>query len=279
MLTIQTIGSLDLPELEPYRTMRRTAEHERRGVFVAEGDKVVRRLLDTPLTVLSVLVTPEWLENLRPALAARKETVHAYVGEKKLLEGMVGFELYHGLLALAQIPAPRSLDEILAVTGSPRLFVALDGLASSENLGVMVRNCAAFQVQALLIGETCGSPWLRRAVRNSMGAVFLVPVVSARPLAEHLRTLESKGIRCIAAHPHAEEGQLLPATGFTRDCCIVLGSEGHGISPEVLAACSIHTAIPMPAHVDSLNVSSAAAVFLYEVSRQRAARPFDLSSP
>jgi tRNA G18 (ribose-2'-O)-methylase SpoU len=87
-------------------------------------------------------------------------------------------------------------------------------------------------------------------------------------LAGALRALREQGIRGIAAHPHAE-GQTLPQADFTTDCCAVFGSEGYGISPAVLAECAQAAAIPMPPTVDSLNVGSAAAVFLYEANRQR----------
>ena len=268
MLTVQPIESLNLPELAPYRTMRRAAEHERKGIFVAEGEKIVQRLLNTTLKIISVLLTQEWLEILRASLERRPEEIRAYVAQKKLLETMVGFQLYHGLLAVAEIPKPAALEQILGGSSRPHLLVALDGLASSENLGVVVRNCAAFRVQALLVGETCGSPWLRRAVRNSMGGIFQVPIVKTESLAEELCRLAAQGFATIAAHPHAS-AKPLPHADFTGHCCIVFGSEGHGISPAVLRTCTEPVAVPMPAQVDSLNVGSAAAVFLYEARRQR----------
>ena len=268
MLRVQQIDSLDLPELEPYRTMRRSQEHERRGFVVVEGEKVVRRLLATPLTVISLLITEEWLGVLRPQLEARPECVHAYVGKKDLLENMVGFQLYHGVLALTQIPKSPSLDEALACSEQPHLLVAADGIASAENMGVLVRNAAAFSVSALIVGETCASPWLRRAVRNSMGGIFHLPVINAVDLAECLRDLARRGTATIAAHP-AAHAQKLSQSNLARDCCLVFGSEGHGLSQPVLDACGEHVAVPMPKHVDSLNVSNAAAVFLYEAARQR----------
>jgi TrmH family RNA methyltransferase len=131
-----------------------------------------------------------------------------------------------------------------------------------------MRNCLAFGVQALIAGETCSSLYLRRTVRNSMGAAFQLPMLESDNLLETLRELRANGIRCIAAHPHANQRSLSQAE-FTGDCCIVVGSEGHGISPEILAACAEAVAIPMANAVDSLNVSAATAVFLYEVNRQR----------
>lgn len=268
MLHVQTINAFDLPELQPYRTMRRQEEHREQGIFVAEGEKVVRRLLESKLSVLSVLLPEKWLADLEPFLQTRSEEIHVFVAEKKLLENLTGFSMYQGLLAVGRIPAPESLDEIVARSPKPRLLVAVDGLSSAENLGALVRNCAAFNAQALIVGETSCSPFLRRAVRNSMGAIFHLPVAQVGDLAEALRHLAKCGIRCIAAHPHAE-GRTLVQAEFTADCCIVIGSEGQGISPAVLASCNEAVAIPMPVTVDSLNVGSAAAVFLYEASRQR----------
>src|SRR5438105_9340289 len=144
MLKVHPIDSLNRPELAPYRAMRRAAEHERDGIFVAEGEKVVRRLLKTNLKVISVLLTQEWLDILQTSLERRPEEVQAFVAEKKLLESLVGFQLYHGLLTVAEIPQPAALENILRGSEKPHLIIALDGLTNSENLGVVVRNCAAF---------------------------------------------------------------------------------------------------------------------------------------
>jgi tRNA G18 (ribose-2'-O)-methylase SpoU len=160
------------------------------------------------------------------------------------------------------------MADALARSTAPRLFVAVDALANAENLGVLVRNCVAFGVQALLVGETSSSPFLRRAVRNSMGTIFQLPVVEPPILTHALKDLCRRGVRCIAAHPHAA-GRTLAQSIFSGDCCIVFGSEADGISASVLEVCDEAVAVPMPPTVDSLNVGSAAAVFLYEVNRQR----------
>jgi tRNA G18 (ribose-2'-O)-methylase SpoU len=265
---LQQIESLDLPELEPYRTMRRQHEHRQQGIFVAEGEKVVRRLLESKFTVVSVLLPEKWQRELDGLIQARPEEVQVFVAEKALLETLTGFSMYQGLLAVGKVPPLPTLEEIITRSPQPRLLAAADGLTNAENLGALVRNCAAFDTQALIVGETCTSPFLRRAVRGSMGAVFEMPVVETTGLTQALHDLRGHGIRCIAAHPHAN-GRTLSQADFTGDCCIVFGSEGYGISPDVLAACDDAAAIPMPERVDSLNVGSAAAVFLYEANRQR----------
>jgi tRNA G18 (ribose-2'-O)-methylase SpoU len=120
----------------------------------------------------------------------------------------------------------------------------------------------------LLVGPTGCSPFLRRAVRNSMGAILQLPTLEKVNLPEAFARLRAQGIRCIAAHPHADDRRL-PAVDLTGDCCLVFGSEGQGIATEVLAACDEAVAVPMSAQVDSLNVGAAGAVFLYEAYRQR----------
>ena len=270
MFDVRRIDSLDLPELSPYRTLKRSGEHEAQGIFVAEGDKVVRRLLESRFEVVSVLLPAARLAEFEPLLHARPETnipVHV-VARKEILERLVGFDLFQGVLAVGKIPSPPALMDLIAACQPPRLFVAVDGLTNAENIGVLVRNCVAFDVQALLVGETCASPYLRRAVRNSMGTIFQLPAITSTDLVQSLCELRSRSIRCIAAHPHTER-KFLSAANFRDDCCLVFGSEGNGISPPVLAACSEAVAIVMPPTVDSLNVGSAAAVFLYEASRQR----------
>jgi tRNA G18 (ribose-2'-O)-methylase SpoU len=284
-LHIQKVSSLDLPELAPYRTMRRPLEHEREGIFVAEGEKVVRRLLESRCEVVSVLLPEKHLESFQPLLAARPENLNVYLAGKQLLEQLIGFSMYQGVLAVGKIPPPASLDDLLAKPPRPRLLVAVDGLTSAENLGALVRNCVAFGVQALIVGETSSSPFLRRAVRNSMGTILQLPVIelaklglrhqfTVKPhatkstLVDCLKELRARGVRCLAAHPHTNQKFLWQAD-FSGDCCLVFGSEGDGISASGLAACDEAVAIPMPPAVDSLNVGAAAAVFLYEVNRQR----------
>jgi len=293
MLRLERISALDRPELAPYRSLKRSGEHEALGIFIVEGDKVLHRMLESDFIVLSVLLQEERLAEFEPILRARPEKeITVYVCERAVMTELVGFEIYQGVLAIGKIPHPVTLASLLARSPSPRLFVAADGLSNAENIGVLMRNCLAFGVQALVTGETCSSPFLRRAVRNSMGAVFKLPVMELggaklptspnvagnsgsrgrsphQPaLAETLREMRALGIRCIAAHPHTDK-KVLSQADFTGDCCVVFGSEGHGISEAVLAACDEAVAIPMSNEVDSLNVSAAAAVFLYEVNRQR----------
>jgi tRNA G18 (ribose-2'-O)-methylase SpoU len=263
----------------------------------------VRRLLESDFGVVSVLLPEKRLAEFEPLIRARTEDVPVYVMEIAELSKLTGFPFFQGVLAVGKIPEAHTLESILARSVPPRLFVAIDGLTNAENVGLIVRNCAAFGAQALLVDDSSASPFLRRSVRNSMGTIFKLPIVECgslecgdlsslssaatrrdavdkstaeKAMTSHrtpnlvrgLKFLRARNVRIIAAHPHVQARAIHEAK-FTEDCCIVFGSEGRGISASVLAACDECVVIPMSNEVDSLNVGSAAAALLYEAARQR----------
>jgi tRNA G18 (ribose-2'-O)-methylase SpoU len=265
---IERVTGFQRAELAPYATLRQHDEHKRAGIFVAEGDKVVKRLLESNFGVVSVVLPEKRLSEFEPLIRRRPEDVAVYVMEVAELEKLVGFPFFQGVLAVGKIPETHLLDPVLARMPTPRLLVAVEGLSNAENIGLIVRNCVAFGAQALIVGETSSSPYLRRAVRNSMGTIFKLPIIEAKDLVETLTQLRARGIRTIAAHPHTNR-RTIHDVDFRKDCCLVLGSEGAGISAGALEACDEAVAIPMHGEVDSLNVGSAAAIFLYEAAKQR----------
>lgn len=285
---VEKIYSFGAPELQPYATLRRPLEHRQQNIFVAESERVVQRLLKSKFTVVSLVMPEKHLENFRAQLEARPEPIAVYLAEKKLLETLTGYSVFQGVFAVGKIPKLSSLDEIYQQSPQPRFFVAIDELSNAENVGAITRTCAAFGVHALIVGETSSSPYLRRAVRNSMGTIFDLPIfeietirngnpdlrrddpIRKMNLAQVIRDLRQRGMHVVAAHPHTDK-KVLSQANFTGDCCVVFGNEGDGISKAVLEACDEAVAIPMPPNVDSLNVGAAAAVFLYEAVRQRSA--------
>ena len=269
ILHIQTVQSLDAPELALYLTLKRVEEHERAGVLVAANIKVVKRLLASRYPVVSALLTPAWLTKLEPQLRVRTEMeLPIYVAEQKVLETITGYKLHQGALAVARIPPQPDFTTLLNQSSRPLLLAAVEGIASAENLGAVVRSCAAFGAHFLVVGETCGSPFQRRAVAGSMGTIFEQPVVRVDNLMETLAALRKRGVSCLAAHPRPG-AKKLSAMDLRGDCCLVFGAEGPGLTPPLLAACDEAVEIPMPSHMNSLNVAVATGIFLYEATRQR----------
>lgn len=267
MVEVRTIDNFDDPALVPFRTMRNQLGHLGDGVFVAEGEKVVRRLLDSRLEVLSVLVPSQWRRAFEPILEARSETIRLYVGEKDVLTRLTGFSMFQGVLGLARVPRSVGLNELIGRARTP-LLAAIDGLTSAENVGTLIRNLVAFGGHGLVVGETAAHPFLRRSVRSSMGVIFKTLHHESRNLTSSLGLLRELGVRCLAADTgiHA---QSIWDSDLSGPLCIVFGAEGDGVRAEVRKACDGSIEIPMSQGVDSINVANAGAVVFAETLRQR----------
>lgn len=266
---IKEISSLDAPEISMYRTLKQPQKHRDQGFFVVEGDKVVNRFLQSDLHVVSVLAVSDLLDFYYPIIEKRPEKINIYTTSASLLKTIVGFRYHQGIMAIGIIPPPSSLEQTLAASTEPVTFVALNRLESAENTGVIVRNCVANGVQALIVGERSTDPFLRRAVRNSMGTLFNLPIIYSENLTTTLMQLRClHNFQIIAAHPRAKSQNLF-SVDLCKNNCIVLGNEANGIDTDILNQCDIEVRIPMVSNVDSLNVACASAVILYEVTRQR----------
>lgn len=267
-LRVHQVSSLDMPEIAAYRTLRRPHDHRARRIFVAEGATVVERLLSSPLRLLSLLLTPEWLARLEQRLEQTRRGTDVYVAGRQLMQQIVGFHLHQGIMAVAEIPP----DPPLSSLPPGHLLVALDDLQHAENVGTLVRNCAAFGADGLIAAGTGCSPYLRRAVRNSMGAVFTLPVVHSDNLAGTLDLLRTeRGTRIVCADPWGD--QTIDNVDFGGNICLVAGNEGAGVSASILELSGARVRIPMDRGTDSLNVATAIAVLLYEARRRRSGSP------
>lgn len=267
MVEVRGIVDFGDPDLGPFRTMRNQFGHLGGGVFVAEGEKIVRRLLDSDLEVLSVLVPSRWRPVFEPLLEARPERIQLFVGEKDVLTRLTGFSMFQGVLGLARVPRPVGLDSLWGGEMSP-LLAALDGLTNAENVGTLIRNLAAFGGRGLVVGETSSHPYLRRSVRSSMGSIFRTIYHESQDLVSTLKSLRNLGVRCLAA----ETGFGAPAIwdeDLKGPLCVVFGAEGDGVRPCVRDACDGTVEVPMYPGVDSINVANAAAVVFAETLRQR----------
>lgn len=262
--SLRTIPSLDLPDLEPFRTLRRPLDHLQQGIFVAEGEKVVVRLLRSDIVVQRVLLSEDWFAVHRPLLESNPNDIDVLLGSKKLLESIVGHDLHQSIMGMGLVPAPVRPTQLSLDPDRSSLTVLVDGITNAENMGVIVRNCVCFGVSALLVLPSSCDPYLRRSVRNSMGNIFRLPIVYLQDPAVEIRMLKERGLRFLAAHP--QPGSIDVRSSAVRGHrCLVLGAEGHGVSPDILDICDEHVVIPMREGADSLNVASASAVLLWEL--------------
>ena len=255
------------PRLDDYRDLtaadRRPDRPGGRGLVIAEGVVVVRRMIDSPYPVRSLLGVPRRLAELADDLAALD--VPAYATDAATMATVVGFHLNRGVLAVADRPAP---PDALALAADARLLVVAEAVNDHENLGSLFRNAAALGVDAVLLGPRCADPLYRRSVRVSMGHVLRVPFAplpGAWPGA--LAALRAAGLTVAALTPTPDAVPLAAAGLAGVRTALLVGAEGPGLTPEALAAADVRVRIPMAPGVDSLNVATAAAVAFHEVTR------------
>ncbi|MFC4002157.1 TrmH family RNA methyltransferase [Prauserella oleivorans] len=233
-----------------------------RGLVIAEGTVVVRRLLCSPYRVRALLGVERRIAELTDELAGL--AVPAYVTSAEVMAKVVGFHLNRGVLATAdRVPRP-PLERIVA---GARVLAVLEGVGDHENLGALFRNAAALGVDGVLLGPGCADPLYRRSVRVSMGHVLRVPFTALDKWPQSLDVLRDHGFRVAALTPRAGSVPLRELTATADEqVALLLGSEGHGLSEEAIAAADVAVRIPMAEGVDSLNVATAGAVAFYELT-------------
>jgi tRNA G18 (ribose-2'-O)-methylase SpoU len=269
------------PRLADYRDLRDVqlrknleAEH---GLFLAEGEKVVRRAILAGYPARSFLMAPRWLDGLADVLEASEAP--CYVVSEELAEQVTGFHVHRGALAsLHRRPLP-GVEEVLAGArrgnhaGSsglpespptrPRVAV-LENLVDHANVGSAFRNAAALGVDAVLVTPACADPLYRRAIKTSMGNVFHVPWTRTQRMTDTLDALRAHGYTTVALT--LSEDSITLDELVERDLpalAMVFGTEGAGVDPRTAGQVDVRVRIPMEAGVDSLNVAAATAVAFY----------------
>jgi len=250
------------PRVDDFRDLnssdRRPDLPEGKGLVIAEGVLVVRRLLGSRFPVRGVLGVQARLDALVEDLADLD--VPFYLVTAQVMHDVVGFHLNRGVLAAGDRAPALPLVDVL--DGAHTLAV-LEGVNDPENLGSMFRNAAGLGVDGVLFGARCADPLYRRAVRVSMGHVLRVPFAAIPDWPRGLDLLRKQGFQTIALTPDPAAVPL--ATAMTGDkVAVLLGAEGSGLTEHAMRATDIRARIPMATGTDSLNVSTAAAMAFYE---------------
>ena len=268
---IQRITSAEDPRLDDYLRMTdvrlRSRLEPERGLFMAESFEVIRRAMDAGMRPRSFLMAEKWLEKFAP-LCARAPEAPVFVGEEDLLESITGFHLHRGALAAMHRPTLPSAAQLLqrvADGGAARSRIAiLEDIVDHTNVGAAFRSAAALGVDAVLVTPRCADPLYRRSIRVSMGTVFQVPWTRIDPWPSGIEVLQEAGY--VVAGMTLGEGAIpldeLVAEDHAR-LALVLGTEGHGLTPQADARLDRRVIIPMMHGVDSLNIAAAAAVAFY----------------
>lgn len=245
----------------------------RTQVFMQMGDKQLRRdqkiLVDSPKVVCRMIAEGQYPETLLASESFIEEQVDMlasipnltiFTASRERMESIVGHKLHHGVIALAKRPMNLELGNL----GSK--ILVLNGVNKAENVGSMIRSADCFGIDSILVGPHALSPFVRRAIRVSMGSVFRLKIRHSESLQADLMSLQAKGFEVLGTGNY-EASKSLYEHKFKEKSVLVIGSEGFGMDVGLRSLCDEMIRIPIQDRVDSLNAGIAAGVCLFEMAR------------
>lgn len=235
-----------------------------RGIFIAESPKVIRVALDAGYRPLSLLCEEKHIHGDARDIVARLQEQEAeiYTGDRELLAKLTGYTLTRGVLCAMHRPVETPVEQVLR---DARRVVVIDGVVDATNIGAIFRSAAALGMDAVLVTRNSCDPWNRRAIRVSMGSVFLVPWTW---LEDYSQLKELGFSTCAMALEDRSISIDDPVLRQQERLAIIMGTEGEGLPDETIKAADFVVKIPMAYGVDSLNVAAAASVAFWELRKR-----------
>lgn len=261
---IVRIDTLNHPGLDVFSklteaNLRNKLEPEA-GIFIAESPKVIRVALDKGLEPVSLLCEEKHISGDAADIVERCADIPVYTGERRLLESLTGYVLTRGVLCAMRRPKTKTVNEICK---DARRIVIIDGVTDTTNIGAIFRSAAALGIDAVLLTPESCDPLNRRAVRVSMGSVFLVPWTW---IEEPISNLKALGFSTLAMALTNNSLSLSdPILKTLPKIALIMGTEGDGLAEKTIRDADYVVRIPMYNDVDSLNVAAASAVAFWEL--------------
>ena len=250
--------------LRPYANLRSDIDRESDSdSFVVEGRWCVQRLIESRQTIRSIVVergkekeVAGWLTDATPLYSLPPEQIRQ----------LVGFDFHRGVLASGRRPPLLSIDQLAFTKDLPAMALAVLGVTEKENLGSIIRTAAALGIENLLIGPKTADPYSRRVIRVSMATVFQQQLFALDGPETQLAELRrNRNIRTIVTTLDADATPLDELVRDDRDSILVVGNEAEGVDRSIQAIATDRVTIPMRPGTDSLNVSIAAAIVMYQL--------------
>ena len=268
-MPIVEVISLEQEGVEVYGTLTEAQLRNRlepdKGIFIAESPKVIHVALDAGYEPLSLLCERRHITGDAAGIIERCGDIPVYTGERDLLASLTGYTLTRGVLCAMRRPIPPTVEEVCRAA---HRIVVIDGVTDTTNIGAIFRSAAALGIDAVLLTPTSCDPLNRRAVRVSMGSVFLVPWTWIE--GDVTPTLNAIGFKT-AAMALSDDSITLddPVLKSEPRLALIMGTEGDGLSQEAITTADYVVRIPMQHNVDSLNVAAASAVAFWELRKKR----------
>ena len=263
-MPIIEITSLTAPGVDVFSTLTEAQLRNRmepaKGIFIVESPKVIRVALDADYEPVALLCERKHIEGDAADIIQRCGDIPVYTGERELLAELTGYTLTRGVLCAMRRPQPKSIKD---VCGEARRIVVIDGVVDTTNIGAIFRSAAALGIDGVLLTTTSCDPLNRRAVRVSMGSVFLVPWTW---LEGDIDQLHDYGFKTAAMALTDQSIPLdSPILKQEEHLAIIMGTEGDGLPQDTINKADYVVRIPMAHGVDSLNVAAASAVAFWEL--------------
>lgn len=267
MPTIIPINDPHDPRIDAYRDIRERDLVGRSGLFVAEGQVVLEKLVaSSAYRPLSLLIAAKRIDALEPIFGPLPADIPVYAAAQPVIDAVAGFPLHRGILAIGRRVEQPSADELLGRLVGEADVLLLSAIANHDNIGGIFRNAAAFGIKAILLDSDCCDPLYRKAIRVSVGAALLVPFARLARGEDALALLDRHGFRALALSP-AGATLLTDYVPGSRNAAI-LGAEGPGLAADMIdRATSIR--IAMSSGFDSLNVATTSGIVAHHLATRR----------
>lgn len=263
-MPIIEIKSLDHPGVELFGTLTEAQLRNRyepgKGIFIAESPKVINVALDAGYKPIALMCERRHIQGDAASIIARAGNIPVYTGTRELLAELTGYTLTRGVLCAMQRPIEPSVE---SVCSNAQRIVVIDGVVDTTNIGAIFRSAAALGIDAVLLTRNSCDPLNRRAVRVSMGSVFLVPWTWIDCGINQLKNIGFTTAAMALTNNSVSIDD--PALATIPRLAIIMGTEGDGLPADTIAAADHVVRIPMSHNVDSLNVAAAAAVAFWEL--------------
>jgi tRNA G18 (ribose-2'-O)-methylase SpoU len=255
------------PRIEAYRDIRERDLVGRQGLFIAEGEVVLRLLLrKSHFGIESILLSEKRAAALSELIPKISETIPLYIADDAMIEATAGFALHRGVLAIGSHNSPLNAVELIENVNAHAVVIVCIGIANHDNIGGIFRNAAAFGASAVLLDETCCDPLYRKAIRVSVGASLTVPFARGYTAKHLIEMLQAADFSILALSP---SGQIeLRDVKYSPKTALILGAEGPGLPQEILSSVQSIT-IKMAVDFDSLNVATTSGIALHHLLSQQ----------
>lgn len=222
-------------------------------LIIAESEKLFLQFRASGRKIHKILATPSFIERYQ------LDGDNIFVADKNILESVAGFKIHFEVLLLAEKPSDTLLSDL------DNRIILLNGLTSPENVGSIVRSSAAFGIKSMIVDEQTCSPFLRRCIRVSMGNIFSMKTHHTKNVRGDLKALKELGYTILTT-ANVPGSINLTTYSFPEKCILIIGSEGHGVSQDILDSSDHVLRISIDSQVAHLNASNAAAIFLSHMS-------------